>query len=163
MAFNTSLDCGRMASSRSGWYATGVSSAATRRIGASRLSKSSSAIRAASSAPNPHVNWSSCAITTRLVFRTAAAMVVQSNGAAGRDADHHGTGERVVRAVPQHRHLIPQLHHRGPDVVEELDLDHRFDPARRHADGAADDVGFGERRVEDAGAAEGPLQAVRYL
>jgi hypothetical protein len=44
----------------------------------------------------------------------------------------------------QHRHLVFELHHRLPDVVEELDLDDRL-AARRHADGAPDDVGFGER------------------
>lgn len=36
MAWSTSEDCGRIASSRSGQYATGVSMAATRRTGASR-------------------------------------------------------------------------------------------------------------------------------
>ena len=38
---------------------TGVSSAATRLMGASRLAKSSCAILAAISAPNPQVSWSS--------------------------------------------------------------------------------------------------------
>ena len=74
-----------------------------------------------------------------------------------------GHDEVVARAVAQHRHLVADLHHRRPDVVEELDLDDRLDAARRHADGAADDVGLGERRVEDAVAAVRALQAVRDL
>ena len=41
-------------------------------------------MRAASSAPNPHVNWSSWATTTRLVAVTAAAMELQSQGASVR-------------------------------------------------------------------------------
>ena len=49
--------------------------------------------------------------------------------------------------------------HRGPDVIEELDLDHRLQSARGHADGAADDVGLRQRRVEDAVGAELALQS----
>src|SRR6476469_6678310 len=55
IAFRTSADCGRMASSRSGQYDTGVASAPTRRTGASRCSNSSPAIRAPSSAPKLHI------------------------------------------------------------------------------------------------------------
>ena len=55
MAFRMSDVCGRMASSRSGWYATGTFLAPTRRTGASRCSNSSPAMRAAISAPKPHV------------------------------------------------------------------------------------------------------------
>ena len=46
----------------------------------------------------------------------------------------------------------------GPDVVEELNLDHGLQPAGRQPDGPADDVRFGERRVVDAIAAELALQ-----
>ena len=49
--------------------------------------------------------------------------------------------------------------HGGPDVIEELNLDDRLETAGRHAEGAADDVGFGQRRVEDAVGAELALQA----
>lgn len=55
IAFSTSSICGRMASSSSGEYATGVSRPPMRMTGASRYSKSSAATRAAISAPNPHV------------------------------------------------------------------------------------------------------------
>ncbi len=98
------------------------------------------------------------ALARLAVVRRAAAQV-----AARGDADHHRTGEGVVRAIAQHRHLVAHLHHRRPDVVEELDLDDRLDPAGRHADGAPDDVRLGERRVEHADAAERALQAVRHL
>src|SRR5207344_2797513 len=80
-----------------------------------------------------------------------------------RYADHDGARECVVRPVPQHRQLVADLHHRGPDVVEELNLDDGLEAARGHAGGAADDVGLGERRVEDPVAAERPLEAVRDL
>ena len=92
------------------------------------------------------------------VIRRAAAQV-----AADRHADDHRARPVVVRAVAHHRHLVANLHEAGPDVVEELDLDDRLQAAQRHADAAADDVGFGERRVEDAVAAELPLQTVRHL
>jgi ParB-like chromosome segregation protein Spo0J len=51
------------------------------------------------------------------------------------------------------------LVHGGPDVVEELNFDDGLHAARGVADGAADDVGLGERRVEDALGAELGLQA----
>ena len=92
------------------------------------------------------------------VVRRPAAQI-----AADRDADHHRAREGVVRAIAQHRHLVAHLHHRRPDVVEELDLDDRLDAAGRHAGAAADDCRFGERRVEDAIVAERALQAVGDL
>ena len=98
------------------------------------------------------------ALARLAVVRRAAAQI-----AAGRDADDHRARERVARAVAHHRHLVAQLHHRRPDVVEELDLDDRLDAARRHADRAADDVRLGERRIEDARRAERALEAVRHL
>ncbi len=55
--------------------------------------------------------------------------------------------------------LVAHLVHGGPDVVEELDLDDGLEAADGHADGAADDVGLGERRVPDAVGAELGLQA----
>ena len=55
--------------------------------------------------------------------------------------------------------LVADLVHGGPDVVEELDFDHRLHAAHGIADGAADDVGLGQRRVEDAVGAELGLQA----
>ena len=57
------------------------------------------------------------------------------------------------------RQLVADLHVGRPDVVEELDLDHRLDAASRQADRAADDVGLGERRVVDPVAAELLLQS----
>ena len=60
------------------------------------------------------------------VVRRAAAQV-----AADGHADDHRARPVVARAIAQHRHLVAQLHHRRPDVVEELDLDHRLQAARR--------------------------------
>src|SRR5215472_9812971 len=49
--------------------------------------------------------------------------------------------------------------HRRPDVIEELDLHYGLEPAGGHADSASYDIGLGQRRVEDAVAAELHLQA----
>ena len=92
------------------------------------------------------------------VIRAAAAKV-----SADRDADDHRAGEVVRRPIAQHRHLVANLHHRRPDVIEELDLDDRLEAAGRHADRPADDAGFGERRVEHPIVAVQTLQAVRQL
>src|SRR6185436_15296281 len=89
------------------------------------------------------------------VIRTAAAQVP-----ADRHADDHRARRGVARTVSQHRHLVADLHHRGPDVIKELNLDNRLQPACRHPDAAADDRGFGERRIEHAVVAEEALQAV---
>ena len=55
--------------------------------------------------------------------------------------------------------LVAQLIESGPDVVEELNLDHRLETPRGHPDRPADDVGLRERRVVDAVAPEAFLQA----
>ncbi len=75
------------------------------------------------------------------------------------------TGARpgVPRSIPHHRHLVADLHHRRPDVVEELNLHHRLELPRRHPDRAPDDAGFGEGGVEHSVVAVKPLQAVRQL
>ncbi len=79
--------------------------------------------------------------------------------AAVGDPDDDRRGEGIVRPPPHERQLVPQLHVGGPDVVEELDLDHRLDPACGQADGPADDIRFRQRRVVHPVAAEGTLQA----
>src|SRR5262249_27305099 len=43
---------------------------------------------------------------------------------------------------------------RGPDVVEELDLDNGLEAACSHSGCTSDNVGFGERGIEDAVGAE---------
>ena len=70
--------------------------------------------------------------------------------AADRHADHRGAGEAAVGAPAQGGQFVANLHHGRPDVIEELNLGHRLQPARGHADGAAHDGGFGQRRVEAA-------------
>ena len=70
-----------------------------------------------------------------------------------------GAGPRAVGAPAHQRQLIVNLVHGRPDVVEELDLDHRLHAAHGVADGAAHDVGLGQRRVEDPLGAEFGLQA----
>jgi hypothetical protein len=92
------------------------------------------------------------------VVRGAAAQV-----AADWHAHDHRAAPVVVRPVPHHRHLVAELHVAGPDIVEELDLDDRLDAAQRHADGAADDVRLGKRRVEDALASVQLLEPVRHF
>src|SRR5258708_5144285 len=55
--------------------------------------------------------------------------------------------------------LVRNRHHSRPDVIEKLNFHDGLDAAQGHADGAADDVGFGQRRIEYACGAESPLQA----
>src|SRR5688572_24451176 len=70
----------------------------------------------------------------------------------------------VVVGSPAHSgQLVTQLHVRGPDVVEELDLDDRLEPTHSESDRAAHDIRLGQRRVVDTGAAEFLLQSPRYL
>ena len=65
-----------------------------------------------------------------------------------------GAGKLAVRAPTQDGELVAHLVHGGPDVVEELDFDDGLEAPHRHADGPADDIGLGERRVPDAIVAE---------
>src|SRR5207245_8566846 len=79
------------------------------------------------------------------------------------DAHDGGGAERVV-GTPAHRgELVTKLVIGGPDVVEELDLDDRLEPACGEPDRPTHDVGLGQGRVVDALAAELPLQAPRDL
>src|SRR6266852_3246599 len=92
---------------------------------------------------------------------SALAMV---DGAAGQiSADGHADDRRrleLSRGAPAHHgELVADLHHGRPDVVEELNFRDGLQAARGHADGAADDAGFRQRRIENAGAAEAALQA----
>src|SRR2546423_12848711 len=78
---------------------------------------------------------------------------------ANRHSNPDRAREAVIRAPADHREFIANLHHRRPDVVEELDLDYRLQSASGHSRGAADDGGFGQRRIEYAVVAEFALQA----
>src|SRR5581483_10688276 len=77
--------------------------------------------------------------------------------------DDDGTAERVVRPPPQRGQFVAKLVVGGPDVVEELDFHHRLEPPRRKPDGAAHDVGLGERGIVHAIAAELALEPPRHL
>ena len=55
------------------------------------------------------------------VIDTAAAQIP-----ADRRADDYGTGEVPLRPPAHVRQLVANLHHGWPDVVKELDLDHRL-------------------------------------
>ncbi len=79
--------------------------------------------------------------------------------AADRHAYYRRAGEISIGTPANGCQLVAELLHRGPDIVEELDFHHRLDPARGHADRAADNVGLGQGRVEDTVAAEFHLQA----
>ena len=79
------------------------------------------------------------------------------------DAHDHRAGEIVARPIAKHRHLVAQLHHRRPDVIEELYFHYRLQVADGHSDCPPDDGRLGERGIEDAVVAKQPLQAVREL
>ena len=98
------------------------------------------------------------ALARLAVVRPAAAQV-----AANRHANDHRARPPVARSVPHHGQLVAHLHHRRPDVVEELDFHHRLQMPRGHPDRAADDARFGKRRIEHPIVSEPPLQAVRHL
>ena len=78
--------------------------------------------------------------------------------ATDRDPQHEGHAERAVGSPPRRCRFGADLLHRGPDVVEELDLDRRAQAADRLADAPPDDVRLGERGVVAAVVAEVPLQ-----
>src|SRR5581483_3510361 len=82
---------------------------------------------------------------------------------ANRDAQYQRTGERAVRTPSQRRHLVADLHHRRPDVIEKLHLGHWLQSARGHTDGAARDRGLRQRRFEHTTRSELRLQPVRHL
>src|SRR5207248_846062 len=69
------------------------------------------------------------------------------------DADDGGGAERVVGAPAHRGELVAKLVIGGPDVVEELDLDDRLEPAGGEPDRPTHDVGLGQGRVVDAPAA----------
>src|SRR2546422_10836714 len=71
--------------------------------------------------------------------------------------DHCGGLEVACRAPAQYAQLIPELHHCGPDVIEELDFGHGLEATRGHADGTAHDAGLSDGRIEDTVRAEAPL------
>src|SRR5205814_3809051 len=79
------------------------------------------------------------------------------------DADDGGGAERVVGAPAHRGELVAKLVIGGPDVVEELDLDDRLEPAGGEPDRPTHDVGLGQGRVVDAPAAELSLQPPRDL
>src|ERR1700691_5253736 len=74
-------------------------------------------------------------------------------------ANHNRAREYIVRAPADDGQFVANLHHGGPDVVEELNLDYWFQSARSHARGPTHNGGLGQRRVEDAVGAELVLQA----
>ena len=83
-----------------------------------------------------------------------------ADAAAIRRAYHHGARVLARRAPAQLGELADDLVERGIDEVHELDLGDRPHTVHGHADRAADDAVFGQRRVGDAVGAELSLQAL---
>src|ERR1700730_6217199 len=79
--------------------------------------------------------------------------------AAVRRTNHHWPRETAASPMAHARHVIDDLVESRIEKAHELDLGHRFQAVRRHADGHARDHGLGERRVLDAVRAEPGLQA----
>src|SRR6266478_2741885 len=78
--------------------------------------------------------------------------------ATNRHAHNHRRAPVAARTPTHQCQLVANLMHGGPDVIEELNLNHRFQSARRHANSAPDDVGFGEWRIKDTHTAKLSLQ-----
>src|SRR5512146_2179993 len=73
---------------------------------------------------------------------------------------YHSRRREVAIGAPAHqRQFVAELLHRGPDVVEELDLNHWLEPTSGHTHCAAHDIRFRQRRIEDTIAAVLGLQA----
>ena len=75
-----------------------------------------------------------------------------------RNPHYHRRREFIARAPAQQRQLVAYLVKGRPDVIKELNLNHRLQAARGHADGPADNICFRQRRIENARAAEFALQ-----
>ena len=69
-------------------------------------------------------------------------------------SDGDGTAEGAVGAIAQARRLADDLVEGRKDEVGELDLRHRPQPVDRRPDRGPDDERLGERRIDDALAAE---------
>ncbi len=80
----------------------------------------------------------------------ALTVIDRSTGqiAADRHAQHQRRRKMAVGSPAHRRQLVAELHHRGPDVIEELDLGNWLQPNRRHADGVPHDCTLpADRRV----------------
>ncbi len=79
-------------------------------------------------------------------------------GEARAGAGHREHGDRQRRTAAEHkthlRHLIGDFVHTLAQEVHEHDVDDRAKPGGRRTDAEADDALFGNRRVDDAVAAE---------
>src|SRR5579872_6095071 len=92
--------------------------------------------------------------TLRVVNRAASKVSADGNS---NDAWRR---KSIVGAPADQRQLVAQLHHGGPDVIEELNLHHRLQPARSHTNRASDDIRLSQRRIENPVAAKVTLQTV---
>src|SRR6266498_2395841 len=93
-------------------------------------------------------HFAALAMTDRATFQITA----------DRHPNHHRALERIVRAPANQWHLVAKLMICRPDVIKELNLGNRLQPAHRKPHRLADDVRFGKRRVEDPSVSESPLQ-----
>src|SRR5580700_6867813 len=72
-------------------------------------------------------------------------MAVRSKPATSRAVEGMTT-----RRPGQCAQIVADLHHGGPDIVEELNFSHGLETARGHANAAANDGSFRKRRVKDS-------------
>src|SRR6266498_408606 len=95
----------------------------------------------------------------------ALRMIDSSAGevSANCHTNHTRGGERVVRSPTDHWQFVTQLHHRRPDVIEELDLDDRLQTAKSHTSRAPDNTCFRQLRIKYSLRAKLALQPSRQL
>src|SRR6185437_10111093 len=91
----------------------------------------------------------------RMVNR--AARQISANG----HTNHARRGKAVVGAPANDRQFVTHLHHRRPDVIEELNFDDWFQAAHCHARRSPDNAGFRNGRIEDTVRTKFTLQAKR--
>src|SRR5216117_2322555 len=87
-------------------------------------------------------------------------MLQRAYAAAVGHADDHRHVEAALRARAVARDVVLDLVETLEGEAGELDLAHGLEPVQRHADGGADDAGFGERTVDHALAAELAVQVL---
>src|SRR6266481_5242332 len=82
----------------------------------------------------------------------ALAVIDRAAGEVTADgyAEDDGAFEFAVGAPAHDAEFIADLHHGGPDVVEELNFGNGLHASGGHADCTADNTGFREWRVKNA-------------
>src|ERR1700683_5434335 len=94
-------------------------------------------------------------------YLTALTVVNRATGevAADSHANYDWAFECAGRSPPDRGEFVTELHHRGPNVVEELDFGDGLKAAQRHSYRPPDAGNLSQRCIEDAIRTKTPLKA----